>query len=188
MGKQTQNHTRVQRSFFQVYEIFDGLLRRGQMNTLQVSEWLPSFLVPFFTLSYPTTPPADPDSFHDSLYYTTGILDVCVIISCIAVMAVLRDITRIYLMEPFAKWKLTRDWERSQREKIKVNGAPKSPANGSSVPNGHTSHKNGEHAPLTMSKRDARRIHRSMLRFAEQGWAFIYYTVNFTFGVVSNFF
>ncbi|KAH0839994.1 longevity assurance proteins LAG1/LAC1 [Lanmaoa asiatica] len=153
------------------------------MNSLQVSEWLPSFLIPFFTLSYPTPPPLDPDSFHGSLYYTTGILDACVIVSCIAVMAVLRDITRIYLMEPFAKWKLTRDWKRSQREKIKVNVSPKAPVNGSSIPNGLAGRKNGEHTPLTISKRDARRIHRSMLRFAEQGWSFIYYTLNFAFGV-----
>ena len=152
---------------------------------MQVSEWFPSFLIPFFTLSYPTAPPAVPDSFHDSLYYTTGILDVCVIISCIAVMAVLRDVTRIYLMEPFAKWTLTRDWERSQRKKVKANGVSNGSVNGSSVHNGAASYKNGEHAPLTMSKRDARRIHRSVLRFAEQSWSFIYYTVNFTFGLVS---
>ncbi|KAF8556059.1 longevity-assurance protein [Imleria badia] len=150
---------------------------------LQVSEWLPSFLVPFVTLSYPTSPPAHPDSFHDSLYYATGILDVCVVLSCITVMAVLRDITRIYLTEPFAKWKLTHDWERSQREKIKVNGVPQGSVNGSSVPNGIASPKNGEHAPRTMSKRDARKIQRSILRFGEQGWSFIYFTVSFTFGV-----
>lgn len=150
------------------------------MDSLQVSEWLPSFFIPFFSLSYPTATPTDPDSFHDSQYYNTGVLDVCVIVSCIAVMALLRDITRIYLMEPFAKWKLTRDWERSQREKIKGS------VNGSLVPNGVPYHGNGEHTPLTLSKRDARRIHRSMLRFAEQGWSFIYYTVNFTFGIVSD--
>ncbi|KAF8553807.1 longevity assurance proteins LAG1/LAC1 [Imleria badia] len=154
------------------------------MDNLLVSTWLPSFLVPFFTLSYATTPPAHPDSFHDSLYYATGVLDACVIVSCIALMAVLRDITRIYLAEPFAKWKLTRDWERSQREKIKVNGAPnRGSVIGSSVPNGIVSHNNGEHASLAMSRRDIRRIHRSMLRFGEQSWSFIYFSVNFTFGV-----
>ena len=151
------------------------------MNSFQVSEWLP-----FFTLSYPTSSPARPDSFHDSRYYVTSILDACLVVSCIAVMAVSRDITRIYLAEPFARWKLTRDWERSQREKTKVNGAAKGSAIGSSVPNGIASHKNGEHAPPTMSKRDARKIHRSMLRFGEQSWSFICYTVNFTLGVVSN--
>ncbi|KAF8545992.1 longevity-assurance protein [Imleria badia] len=153
------------------------------MNSLQLSEWLPSFLVPFFTLSYPTTPPGHPDSFHDSLYYVTGILDTCVIISCIAVMVVLRDITCIYLMEPFAKWKLTRNWERSQRKKISVNGAPKGSVIGSSVPNSIDSHKNGQHAPLPMSNRDVCRIHRSTLRFSEQGWSSIDNTANFTFGV-----
>ena len=148
------------------------------MSSLQGSKWLPSFLAPFFTLSYPITPPAHPDSFHDSLYYATGILDTCVIVSCIAAMAVLRDVTRIYLAEPFAKWKLTGDWERSQRGRIKVNGAPK----GLSIP----SHKNGEHATPTMSKRDLRKLHRSILRFGEQSWSFVYYAANFTFGVVSN--
>ncbi|KIJ69998.1 hypothetical protein HYDPIDRAFT_104672 [Hydnomerulius pinastri MD-312] len=161
------------------------------MNTLQAPEWLPSFLVPFFTLSYPTTTPTDPDSFHDSSYYNTGILDACFIISCIAVMAVLRDLTRIYVMEPFAKWKLTRDWKRSQRTKSKPNGNPNGvsngSANGSSAQNGHVHHANGdtngEYTHLAMSKRDARKIHRSMLRFAEQSWSFIYYTVNFLYGV-----
>ena len=160
------------------------------MNSLQVSKWLPSFLVPFFTLSYPTTPPAHHDSFHDSLYYTTGILDACIIVSCIIVMVVLRDITRIYLMELLAKWKLTRDWERFQREKIKVNGVPKGTVIGSSISNSIASHKNGERerVPLNMSKRDARQMHRSILRFGEQGWSFVYYTINFSFGVVSSLF
>ncbi|KIK98737.1 hypothetical protein PAXRUDRAFT_133548 [Paxillus rubicundulus Ve08.2h10] len=157
------------------------------MNTFQAPEWLPSFLVPFFTLSYPTAPPVDFDSFHDSLYYNTGILDGCFIISCIAVMALLRDITRIYVMEPFAKWKLTCDWQESQRKKLKLNGtasgSPLGSPKGSSTQNGHTNHANGGHSELKMSKRDARKIHRSMLRFAEQGWSFIYYTTNFAYGV-----
>ncbi|KAF9226491.1 longevity-assurance protein [Gyrodon lividus] len=160
------------------------------MNTFQAPEYLPSFLVPFFTLSYPTSLPVDPDSFHDSQYYNTGILDGCLIISFIAVMALLRDITRIYLMEPFAKWKLTRDWQRSQQEKLKPNGAavgvPNGSMNGSSAQNGHASHGNGDHVELKMSKRDARKIHRSMLRFAEQGWSFIYYSINFLYGVYVN--
>ena len=161
---------------------------RIQMNSLQVPQWLPPFLVPFFTLSYPTTPPAHPDSFHDSLYYTTGILDACIVVPCVVVMAVLRDITHICLTEPFAKWKLTRDWERFQCEKIKVNGVPRGTVIGSSISNSIAGHKNGEreHVPLKMSKRDARWIHRTILRFSEQGWSFICYTMNFTFGVVSN--
>ncbi|KAF9247249.1 TLC domain-containing protein [Melanogaster broomeanus] len=157
------------------------------MNTLQPSEWFPSLLVPFFTLSYPTSSPVDPDSFHDSQYYTTGILDGCLIITCIAVMAVLRDITRIFLMEPFARWKLSRDWQSSQREKLSANGAAVGVSNGSpnrpSLQNGHTSHGIGEHEEFTMSKREARRLHRSVLRFAEQGWSFVYYLVNFSYGV-----
>ena len=69
-----------------------------------------------------------------------------------------------------------------------VNGVPKGPVTGSSVSNDIASYESGEHAPLNMSKRDVHRIHRSILRFGEQGWSFICYTVNFTFGVVSNLF
>ncbi|KAH7887794.1 TLC domain-containing protein [Phlebopus sp. FC_14] len=154
------------------------------MNAQQALEWLPSFLVPFFTLSYPTSAPVDPDSFHHSAYYNTGLLDGCLIISCIAVMAVLRDLARIYLMEPFAKWKLTRDWETSQLKLNSVgitngNGVP----NGSSTQNGLAPHANGEYPHLSVPPKDARRIHRSTLRFAEQGWSFIYYSIQFSHGL-----
>jgi acyl-CoA-dependent ceramide synthase len=150
------------------------------------SEWLPSILIPFFTLSYPTSPPANPDAFHTSPHYHTGILDGCLIITFIAIMAVLRDITRICVMEPFARWMLSRDWQSSQRKKLDANGAvgvSDGSLKGSSVQNDHTNHGNGEYPEFTMSKREARKINRKVVRFAEQGWAFIYYLVNFSHGV-----
>ena len=61
------------------------------MNTAQAPAWLPAKLVPFFTLSYPTAPPLHPDSFLESNYYGTGLLDGWLIITAIAIMAVLRD-------------------------------------------------------------------------------------------------
>ncbi|OAX33934.1 longevity assurance proteins LAG1/LAC1 [Rhizopogon vinicolor AM-OR11-026] len=149
------------------------------MNSLYSLQWLPSYILPFVTLSYPTTPPLNPDSFHHSAYYTTGLLDGCLVITCIAVMAILRDVVRVYVMEPFARWKLTRDWQRSNALHLKQNGKQ----NGV-VPNGngHVEHINGGPSKSTMSARDARKIHRSVLRFAEQGWSAIYYTLQWSFG------
>ncbi|OCH92204.1 longevity assurance proteins LAG1/LAC1 [Obba rivulosa] len=148
------------------------------MNSAEALEWLPSFLIPFFTLSYPTPPPAVPDSFPNSNYYNTGWLDGCLIITCIAVMAVLRDVTRIYLMEPFAQWKLTRDLMRKKRKyAAKANGHGK--ANGVTNGNGHAAHGDA----LSISKAEMRKMRRSVLRFAEQGWSVIYYTCQWCFGL-----
>lgn len=148
------------------------------MNTAQAPEWLPSFFVPFFTLSYPTAKPIYTDSFHDSAYFSTGLLDGCLIISYIAIMAILRDFTRIHVLEPFAKWKLTRDWERSRHHTINGTGT-----SNRSTTNGHAVHSSKENGSLSMSKKQARKMHRSMLRFAEQGWSAIYYSIQFSCGV-----
>lgn len=150
--------------------------------TLQAAKWLLSFFRPFFTLSYQTDPPVVTDSFHGFTYYNTGLLDGCLIISCIAIMAVLRDVARIYVMEPFARWKLTRNWERSRRSRAKTNGVSTATT---SISNGHTGHPKRTDAAMVMSKREARQLHRSVLRFAEQGWSVIYYSVQFSFGLVS---
>ncbi|KAH7930101.1 longevity assurance proteins LAG1/LAC1 [Leucogyrophana mollusca] len=151
------------------------------MNSLQAPEWLPSFLIPFVTLSYPTDAPAHPDSFHDSPYYNTGLLDGCLIVTCIAVMAVLRDVTRVYMMEPFAKWKLTRDWKRSKTLAPNGNCNGNGAVNGTSNGNGHSVYTNGNDTHIP--PKQARKIHRSVLRFAEQSWSAIYYTVQWSYGL-----
>lgn len=188
------------------------------MNAQQAIARLPPFLVPFFTFSYPTAPPAVPDSFPNSSYYNTGPLDACIIISCIAVMAVLRDVARLYLLEPFARWKLTRDIRLQRNAKTtitngKTNGvtnghtATSDSANGETKENGEAKatgveygnghavlsatnkHANGnEHIiyaqGIALSRKEAKRIHRSVLRFAEQGWSVISYTFVWCFGLV----
>ncbi|KAK7696028.1 hypothetical protein QCA50_000669 [Cerrena zonata] len=153
------------------------------MNTLEAPEWLPSFAIPFFTLSYPTPPPAVPDSFPNSKYYSTGLLDGCLIITIIAVFAILRDVARVYIMEPFAHWKLTRDLRLKHAKAVgrangKANGHS-SPSKTNGVANG-----NGHAAPqeFVITKAEARHLHRSVIRFAEQGWSFIYYTAQWSFG------
>lgn len=140
---------------------------------------------PFVSLSYPTSRPLHPDSFPDSNYYLTGPLDACFIVTCIAVMAVLRDASRLLLMEPFAQWYLTRQLKLKKRgEKTQANGAV---ANGAT--NGHA---NGHHPKtqtvgeekMQITKKEARAMRHSVLRFAEQGWSVIYYTSQWSFGLV----
>ncbi|KAJ6515944.1 TLC domain-containing protein [Mycena sanguinolenta] len=130
---------------------------------------------PFFSLSYPVETPANPDSFPDSVYYTTGFKDVWLIITCMAVMAVLRDILRLGVFEPFARWKLTRDLELN-RTKLSANANGKANGNG----NGHT---NG-----AISTKEKRLIQRSVIRFAEQGWSAVYYPIQWCFGLYVNYY
>ena len=155
------------------------------MNTAQAPAWLPAKLVPFFTLSYPTAPPLHPDSFLESNYYGTGLLDGWLIITAIAIMAVLRDVTRVFLMEPFARWKLRRDLQSRKRKKLAL-------ANGNGKANGHSNGKangfangNGHAAPeYVVTPAERRRMNRSVIRFAEQGWSVVYYVLEWFFGLV----
>ncbi|KAI0082466.1 longevity assurance proteins LAG1/LAC1 [Panus rudis PR-1116 ss-1] len=155
------------------------------MNTAAAPEWFPSFFVPFFTLSYPTDPPVAPDAFPSSNFYGTGLLDGCLVITCIAVMAALRDAIRLAILEPFARWKLTRDLERTHAKRIdqsngngKSNGVAHEKANNVSNGNGHPTS-----TEFIVSKREARKLHRTVLRFAEQGWPVIYYTALWLYGL-----
>lgn len=110
-------------------------------------------------------------------------------------MAILRDIARLYLLEPFAEWKLKKDIRRKRGrstplsngfpkdEKAPLNGETKTASNGHVNGNGNTQTVD-PFPPLTLTKREAARMHRSVLRFAEQGWSFIYYTCQWSFGLV----
>lgn len=148
---------------------------------------LPSFLLSFVSLSYPVDPPLHPDSFPGSSYYEIGYLDACLIVTLIAIMAILRDGARLLFLEPFANWKLTRDWRR--RQALKSGSATPDPKAGNAV---------GINGPITtigsaeklMSDRPAehspgaRRIRHAVIRFAEQGWQAIYYLCQWSLGIV----
>jgi len=141
---------------------------------------IPAILVPFVTLSYPTTSPKDPDSFQNSSYYKIGYLDLCIIVSFIAGMAIARDLTRIYVLEPFARWCLFKKIMNKKKttipRHIKANG---SSTNGTA--NGHAVAADLGHR---LTKKEERQLNRSVVRFAEQGWAFIYYFNQCCFGFV----
>jgi very-long-chain ceramide synthase len=146
------------------------------MNTAAAPAWIPSFLVPFVTLSYPTTAPKNPDSFPDSSYYGTGYLDLCTIVGFIAAMAVLRDITRIYVLEPFARWRLSENLKNMKKTQYISDAKANGKANGHSIETEHC---------YRPTKKEERQLNRSAVRFAEQGWAFIYYSIECAFGIVS---
>lgn len=153
------------------------------MNSTQSPQWLPSFVIPFVTISYPTSPPAAPDSFTSSSYYASGLLDGCLIITCIAVMAVLRDALRLGVFEPFARWYLTRQLLKSKaKQNGHANGDAKKEPKSNGAANGNACHADGP----VITKKEARKLQRSVLRFAEQGWSVVYYTLQWSYGVVST--
>ncbi|KAF5363300.1 hypothetical protein D9756_000674 [Leucocoprinus leucothites] len=170
------------------------------MAALFSLDHLPSILVPFVALQYPTDTPNPVDSFPDSAYYNAGKLDVCIVISLIAIMAVLRDAFRLGVFEPFARWKLTRDLKRRARAREQA----KSLQNGNSVlsnGNGHISNGNGHiangsghaqlnghaiangHSKTPYTRKELQHLNRSVLRFAEQGWSVVYYSLQWCYGL-----
>lgn len=144
------------------------------MDTKNIVQWLSPYVAPFFALQYPTQTPAHPDSFPESGYYNAGKADICLVITCIAVMAVLRDALRLGVFEPFARWKLSRDLDRKRHQPSHTNGNGKA-ING----NGHVNG-NGNTYP---TRKDIHHMNRSVLRFAEQGWSVVYYTIQWSFGL-----
>ncbi|TFK28788.1 longevity assurance proteins LAG1/LAC1 [Coprinopsis marcescibilis] len=171
-------------------------------------DWLWPSLAVFTQLSYPTETPANPDSFPNSTYYKAGPLDLFLIVSFIAVMAILRDVLRLGVFEPFAKWKLMRDLKRKCLSPRKANGTAKACVDGNGVhTNGHANgHTNGNtngsaikqangngqakagangKAPTTFNPttKQLKLVERSVMRFAEQGWSVVYYTFSWSFGL-----
>ncbi|KAF5322619.1 hypothetical protein D9619_000319 [Psilocybe cf. subviscida] len=164
---------------------------------------LRDYLVPFYTLQYPVATPAHPDSFSDSAYYTVGPLDACIVIATIAVMAVLRDVLRLYAFEPFARWKLHRDL--AARLNTRMKGVANGKANGNgyaangngAAPNGNghaangnghsNGHANGVAKASQPTAKDLKQLNRKVMRFAEQGWSVVYYIAQFAFGVYVHY-
>ncbi|KAF5393783.1 hypothetical protein D9757_000071 [Collybiopsis confluens] len=140
------------------------------MSSHRLSQLLQDYLHPFFSLASPTDTPKNPDSFPDSQYYHTDPKDLCLVITIIAVFAVLRDVLRLGLFEPFARWKLSRDLK--SRRKAQAGNL-----NGSANGNGHS------HSKGAFTKAERRKMHHSVFRFAEQGWSVVYYPLQWGYGL-----
>lgn len=152
------------------------------MNVQAAPSWVPPYLVPFVTLSYPVDPPAQPDSFPNSSYYGTGLLDACFVVAWIAFLGVARDFVRLKVFEPFARWYLVRQDEQydraraASRQPDEKSPAPKPDAAPSSSPSG----------TKKPSKRDIVR-ERSVMRFAEQGYQWLYFSIYWSYGAYVHF-
>ena len=158
------------------------------MNADILPPWVAAYIIPFFSLSYPVDPPPKTDSFHDYRHFGNGWLDVCTIIGLISTMAVLRDLARLFVFEPFARWKLARDL-KAKKLAGKGRGSLSPPLKPKLVSNGTTdgNHVNGDAHGITFTAVEKKRMHRSVLRFAEQGWALLCYSFQCGFGIVSPF-
>jgi very-long-chain ceramide synthase len=104
-------------------------------------------------------------------------------------MAILRDALRLGVFEPFARRKLMRDLRRrlataSTKSKAYANGhAPN--GNGHHKANGNSNGSvNGFASPKPTTKQ-IKKVERSVMRFAEQGWSVVYYTFSWSYGLVS---
>lgn len=141
--------------------------------------------------------PERPDSFLNSNYYEKGYLDGFFVLAWIAVLAFLRELVRLGILEPFARSVLYRKDMAARNLTL----APDSKAaNGNGHVNGQKPVLRGStplksagsnpskqivtKRPKGMSKVEWKR-ERSTLRFAEQGWQFIYYIVYWPLGFVS---
>lgn len=182
------------------------------MDAAASPSWLSPYLVPFAYLSYPTDTPSNLDSFKNSSYYGTGILDACFVVSWVAVLALLREFVRLAVMEPFARTWLSRQAARGGistpkilQKSVKVTPAKEAIEEPYGVPRDKVeseklelllrSRRNGESKPKLekitkrrlkgMTKEEWRR-ERSVLRFAEQGWALVYYTIYWSLGIVRD--
>jgi len=85
------------------------------------------------------------------------------------------------LMEPLARWKLTRDLEQSRKTKIDL-------ANARGLANGEgNGHSNGNavygNDRSSTTRTEDPKMHRKVIRFAEQGWSVIYYTLTWCYGL-----
>lgn len=165
----------------------------------QIREWLPRVLVPFFTLSYPVPRPEHPDSFFNSNYYGRGFLDIFFAIAWVGVLAFLREVLRLGILEPFARSVLYHMDAKEQKLNSSRNAKP---TNGNGHANGHTAPAKTPLKPLPIestSSNPSQQIipkrpkgmdkvawkrERSTLRFAEQGWQFVYYSVYWPLGFV----
>ncbi|KAF8812392.1 longevity assurance proteins LAG1/LAC1 [Phlegmacium glaucopus] len=149
---------------------------------------LSSYIAPFLALQYPTATPVHPDSFPHSAYYNAGKLDICILISCIAVMALLRDAFRLGIFEPLARWKLLRDLKLKQKRASSMsNGSVNGDANHYHIANGNGNGNgnkaDGNSTTVSASRKELRQLNRSVLRFAEQGWSVVYYSLQWSFGL-----
>jgi len=108
-------------------------------------------------------------------------MDLFIIVSFVAVMAVLRDVARLYFFEPLARRQLTKNLKRKKQHAREAKGK-------GTYSNGHANgHSVKAEEEFRLTRSEERQMNRSVVRFAEQGWAFVYYTIQCAFGIYVHY-
>jgi acyl-CoA-dependent ceramide synthase len=148
---------------------------------------IPPSLRPYISLSYPVLRPAatlqlsklNHLRYTNEVLFTKGTNDFLFAGFCAVAFTVLREVMLRGVMKPFANW-----WLRSAGRAKRKRALSRAAANG----NGNVNGNGVEKGTIGETKREARQREHVALRFAEQGWSFMYCTVFWTIGMVSAFF
>lgn len=148
-----------------------GMYNRNMTSTsipTYIHSLLPTALHPFVSLSYPIapTPSSSPklrftSRIRDSSapqQYGQGPKDVYFVIFCALAFTLLREVCIRYLLSTFAK----RFLKRARRKSYEARGEKM----------------------RSLTKLEKRKMDHTTLRFAEQGWSFMYCTVFWSLGGV----
>jgi acyl-CoA-dependent ceramide synthase len=149
---------------------------------------IPHSLRPYVLLSYPVHRPKATLALSKSNYlrYTNNTLfdkganDFYFAAFCAVAFTILREVVLRGLLKPFANyWLLSARRAKRRKSLSVVNGS----GNGYVKGNGVTSP--GGKVDGRETKKERRQREHTALRFAEQGWSFLYCTVFWTLGMVS---
>jgi acyl-CoA-dependent ceramide synthase len=147
-------------------------------STSTMESLIPPSLRPYVLLSYPVDRPAaslelSPANhlrYTKETLYKKGPNDVFFAAFCAIAFTALREVILRGVLKPFANY-----WLRSAKKAKRKRAASR--ANGNGV--------GGEKGIIRETKREERQREHTALRFAEQGWSFLYCTVFWTLGTVS---
>lgn len=151
-------------------------------STSTMESLIPISLRPYLLLSYPVDRPAaslelSPANhlrYTKETLYGKGPNDVFFAAFCAVAFTVLREVILRGVLKPFANY-----WLRSAKKAKRKRASSR--VNGNGV-NGA----GGEKETIRETKREERQREHTALRFAEQGWSFLYCTVFWTLGTVSR--
>jgi acyl-CoA-dependent ceramide synthase len=158
---------------------------------------IPSALQPFIGLSYPVPTPKDTDSYFDATYYNKGPKDLLFVATWVVLLAVCREVLMRFFLMPVARWRLESlaAAKHGARLARKSNGHAISEKLAAPTKTTPTLVRQRRPSPSKFTKpvktwtetkksRDAKLRERNIVRFGEQGWSLVYYSVFWALGMV----
>lgn len=152
---------------------------------------VPQSLRPYVLLSYPVHRPKATLALSRSNYlrytnntlYDKGPNDFYFVAFCAVAFTILREVVLRGLLKPFANyWLLSARRAKRSKSGSLVNGS----GNGNGFSKGDGVNSPGGGVEGRETKKERRQREHTALRFAEQGWSFLYCTIFWTLGMVSK--